>query len=125
MPAFKLKQLHYEIDTWKRTLEFVTIENIFMKNRLAEVLKDKFNTDLLEKFEHFQNRFIKLDDLVGFLRNDVAEFDMQLATETFADNHITNGLEIKLNNLRSNIINAEMQFSNLNIDFNNYLLEYM
>ena len=125
MPAFKLKQLHYEIDTWKRALEFITVENIFMKTRLSEVLKDKFNTDLLEKFEHFQNRFIKLDDLVGFLRNDVSEFDMLLATETFDNNHITNGLEIKLNSLRNNIINAEMQFSNLNIDFNNYLLENM
>jgi hypothetical protein len=55
----------------------------------------------------------------------VAEFDMLLATETFDNNHITNGLETKLNNLRNNIINAEMQFSNLNIDFNNYLLENM
>jgi hypothetical protein len=38
----------------KEALEFITVENIFMKNRLSEILKDKFNTDLLEKFEHFQ-----------------------------------------------------------------------
>ena len=55
MPELKLKQLKYESDTWKRLLDFMMDENIQLKNRLSEVLKDQFDKNLLDDVERFQS----------------------------------------------------------------------
>ena len=39
MPGIKLRLLRQESDAWKRILEFMTEENIHLKNRLSEILK--------------------------------------------------------------------------------------
>lgn len=125
MPDLRLKQLQCESDTWKRLLGFMKDENIQLKNRLSEVLKDKFDKSLLVEVEVFQNNFIKEDELVALLRNDVAELDKLLVREICEDGKIINKIDIKLKNLRNNIMNAEKQFSKLKSAFNSYLLENM
>lgn len=123
MPELKLKQLQYESDTWKRLLGFMMDENIHLKNRLSEVLKDKFNKNLLVEIEGFQNNFIKEDELIGLLRNDVAGLDKLLEREIFEDGKIVNEIDRRLKNLRNNIVYAEKQFGKLKLEFNNYLSE--
>jgi hypothetical protein len=59
MPEFKLKQLQYESDTWKRILGFMIDENIHLKHRITEILKNGFDKSQLEGLEQFQNSFIK------------------------------------------------------------------
>jgi len=121
MSELKLEQLKYESDTWKRLLGFMRDENIHMKNMLSEVLKYKFDKNLLEEAESFQNSFLKEDDLIGLLRNDIAELDKLLEMIIFEDGKITNGIDMKLHKLRNNIIIAERQFGELKSAFNNYL----
>ena len=104
MPELKLKQLQYESDTWKRLLGFMMDENIHLKNRLSEVLKDKFDKNLLVEIEGFQSNFIKKDELIGLLRNDVAGLDKLLEREIFEDGKIVNEIERRLKNLRNNIM---------------------
>jgi len=123
MPELKLKQLQYESDTWKRLLGFMMDENIHLKNRLSEVLKDKFDKNLLVEIEGFQNNFIKEDELIGLLRNDVAGLDKLLEREIFEDGKIVNEIDKRLKNLRNNIVYAEKQFGKLKLEFNNYLSE--
>jgi regulator of replication initiation timing len=123
MPELKLKQLQYESDSWKRLLGFIVDENIHLKNRLSEVLKDKFDNNLLEEVEGFQSSFIKEDELIGLLRNDVAELDKLLVREIFEDGKIANEIDKKLNRLRNNITIAEKQFGKLKVEFNSYLSE--
>ena len=123
MPELKLKQLQYESDTWKRLLVFMMDENIHLKNRLSEVLKDQFDKNLLVEVEGFQNNFIKEDEMIGLLRNDVAELDKLLVREIFEDGKIINEIDRRLKNLRNNIIIAERQFGKLKLEFNNYLSE--
>ena len=125
MPELKLKQLQYESDTWKRLLGFMMDENIHLKNRLSEVLKDKFDKNLLVEIEGFQSNFIKKDELIGLLRNDVAGLDKLLEREIFEDGKIVNEIERRLKNLRNNIVYAEKQFGKLKLEFNNYLSENM
>ena len=121
MPELKLKQLQYESDTWKRLLGFMIDENIHLKKRLVEILRSISNENLLEEMENFHSRFIKEDDLIGLLRNDVAELDKLLVREIFEDGNIFDEVIRKLNKLRNNIGNAEIQFSQLKLEFNNYL----
>jgi len=123
MSELKLKQLKYESDTLKRMLGFVMEENVRLKNRLSEVLQDKFDTSLLDDVEMFQNRLIKEDELIGLLRNDIAEFDSLLVREIFEDGMILKKVERKLKQLRETIRIAEEHFSKLKSEFNSYLSE--
>jgi len=123
MSELKLKQLQYKTDTWKRLLGFMLDENIHLKNRLSEVLKDKFNKNLLEDVENFQSSFIKEDELIGLLRHDVTELDKLLVMEIFEDGKIIKEIDRRMTKLRNNIINAERQFGKLKSEFNSYLSE--
>lgn len=124
MPYFKLKQLQHESDTWKRVLGFMTDENIHLKNRLSEILQGHVDKDLLLEAEAFQNSFVREDDLIRFLLNDIVAFDKLLAKEVSKDGVIRSEMKKKLKSIRTNIGIAEKQFNKLKLDFNSYLLEY-
>ena len=115
-----IKQLQYESDTWKRLLGFIGDENIYLKNRLAEVLSESADDHLLYEAENFQNLFIREDERVVYLRNELAELDKLLAHD-----HAGNGqlklIEGKLNRIRHNIKNVETNFGRLKSAFNNYM----
>ncbi len=121
MPHLKIKQLKYEINSWKRFLDYLTEENIQMKNRLSEILKEKFDTYLLEEVDGFQTRFIRKDNLVEVLRNEVLELDAIPVTEIFKDERIFKKIKTKIKRLHKNIINTEKQFSKLKADFHKFL----
>jgi glutaredoxin 2 len=123
MPELKLKQLQYESDTWKRLLGFMTEENIHLKNRLSEILKGRFSNIMLEDAEGFQNRFVRADELIGMMRDDVALLDRLLEKKTFEDGQIAKDITRALKNIRRNMTVAEKQFAKLKMDFNSYLSE--
>jgi len=123
MPELKLKQLQYETDTWKRALAFMMDENIYLKNRLSEILSDRFNKALLDEVELFQNKFLKEDELIGLLRNDITEMERILAREIFEDGRMIDEIDRKLKKVRNNITIAEKQFAKLKSAFNSYLRE--
>ncbi len=123
MLGLKLRQFQYETDTWKRLIRFIMDENIQMKNRLSEILKNTINTSFLEEVESFQSCFIKEDELIGLLRSDITELDKLLATNIFEDEETGKEVTRKLNRLRNNIVNVETQFNKLKMEFNCYLSE--
>lgn len=123
MQTLKLIQLQYESDTWKRTLGFLIDENIHLKNRLSEILKEQFNRNLLDEVETFQNKFIHEDELISLLRNDVAEIDKLLTREIFEDGKTATLIDKNLQKIRNNILIAEKEFSRLKLEFNGYLSE--
>ncbi|MBI2731644.1 MAG: hypothetical protein HYX40_13015 [Sphingobacteriales bacterium] len=123
MPSLKLKQLQYESDMWKRTLAFMIEENIHLKNRVAEVLKEGFNAGMLRDIESFQNKFIKEDTVIVYLRNEVTELDKLLVREIFEDGLIKKKVESKIRKVRNSVKQAENEFGHLKIDFNSYLTE--
>lgn len=123
MPELKLKHIQYETNTWKRLLGFMQEENVHLKNRLSEVLKDKFDNNLLEEVEVFQASFIKEDELISFLRNEVAEIDGELLKDIFVDGKMNKGLEKKLVRLRKNLTIAEKRFDKMKLAFKNYLAQ--
>jgi len=121
MPELILKQLQYENDTWKRLLAFMMDENVHLKNKLSEHLQFNCSADQLEDAEEIQGRFIKEDERISLLRNDVAEMEKILVRELFEDGKIARLVENKREELRNNIINAENQFSKLKKDFAGFL----
>jgi nicotinamide mononucleotide adenylyltransferase len=123
MPEMKLQQLQYESNTWKRVLGFMTEENVHLKNRLSQILKEKFNAELLEEAEVFQSNFVKEDELISLLRNDIVELDKLLEREMFEDGNTINEVKRKLQKIRSNMEIAEKQFGTLKSVFNSYFFE--
>jgi hypothetical protein len=121
----KINQLQVEVNTWKRLLNFFSDENVCLKNRLSEILKNGFDRKLLEEFENFQTKFIKQDETITFLRNDIAELDKLLLNEKLGMSVNENAINRKLEHLRKNIVNSEGRFFQLQINFNTYVLENM
>lgn len=119
----KIKQLKHETSTWKRVLHFMQEENIHLKNRLSDVLKDSFDKKMLADVEVFQNNFIKEDELISLLKNELAEIENSLQHNIFIEGKIENSIEGKIKRLRISIENAERAFTKVNNDFNNYLSE--
>jgi hypothetical protein len=121
MPELQLNQLQCESDTWKRLLVFMMDENIHLKNRISEILKNGFDKNLLEELEDFNSKFIKEDALIGLMRNEIAELDKLLAREVFEDGNIKKEIGVKLKTIRNNIQIAEIQFTKIKLEFNSYL----
>ena len=118
-----MKQLQHENDAWKRMLGFLMDENIHLKNRLSEVLKDSSDKNLLYELENFQSQFINKDELINVLRNDASEIDKLLVKEIFEDGIVMKKVCTDLKKLRTNIEAAERQFSKLKSEFNSFLME--
>ena len=123
MSRLKLKQLQHESDTWKRSLGFMTDENVQLKNRLAEILRADFDENLLQDLENFQTNFIREDEMISLLKADIAKLDKLLVREIFEDGQIIENVNRMLREIRRKISFAETQFGKLKLEFNSYLLE--
>lgn len=119
----KLGQLQYESNTWKRLLAFMMDENVHLKNRLSDVLKENFDKEMLGQMELFQNRFVKEDESISLLRNDIAILDKLLLKELFADGNLLAKANKKMKEIRNNIVISEAKFGKLKSDFNIFLME--
>jgi hypothetical protein len=121
--SLKLKQVQYEVTAWKRALVFMMEENIHLKSRLSEILKNKLHKQFLTEIEAYQNNFVQLDDLIGLLRNDIAGFEKLLAGASLNEEGNMDELEAKLFTIRNNIGLAKTQFELLRNEFNDFLLK--
>jgi 2-phospho-L-lactate guanylyltransferase (CobY/MobA/RfbA family) len=119
----KLKQLKHETDTLKRMLSFMQEENIHLKNRLSDVLREKFDNKMLDDVEVFQNNFVKEDMVINLLKNELAETENSLQCGIIIDDRINKDFDTKIKKLRLNIDAAERDFAKITSDFNNYLSE--
>lgn len=123
MPELKFNKIQLETESWKRSLGFMAEENTRFKNKLSEILKDRFDKNLLEEVDNFQSRFIKEDALIHLLRNDVAEMERLLEREAFEYRRTIKEIDKSLKKLRNNMRVAENQFGRLKSAFNNFLSE--
>jgi hypothetical protein len=119
----KINQLQIEAKTWKRFLNFFRDENVCLKNKLSDILKNGFDRRLLEELENFQTKFIKRDELFGVLRNDIAALDKLLLNQNFKLGINYDMIAKKLEHIRNNMYNTEKQFLLLQLNFNTYLSE--
>jgi hypothetical protein len=120
-----LTQFQYESEGWKRLLAFMLSENVYMKNRIAEVLRNNFDHSQLDDVESFQNNAIKMDDMVRILRNEIAEFDKLLIREIVEDGLILKEIVKKNKSVRNNVSYIETLFTKFKSEFNGYLTEYI
>jgi len=119
--SLTLSQLQSKSDSLKRLLGFMMDENSSLKYRLSEVLKEKFDKNMLVEAENYQSYFIKEDELIGLLRNDIAMIDKEMKrieNETGVEIRV---IDKKLKSLHKHITTAGNQFCKLRLNFIKYL----
>jgi predicted RNase H-like nuclease (RuvC/YqgF family) len=121
MEQAKINQLQIEVNTWKRFLNFFRDENVCLKNRLSDILKNGFDRNLLEELENFQTKFIKHDEVISLLRNEIAELDRLLSIERSGDGLPDEKIDKEFDHLRNIIVTSEREFCKLQLNFNIYL----
>jgi hypothetical protein len=77
--ALKIRQFKYENESSRRMVEFLMQENVMLKTRLAELLSEIFTAeDLLEIAEFYQASFIRKDEIINLIRQDIGRLDNML-----------------------------------------------
>ena len=119
----KTEQFHHENKTWIRLLEFFKQENIFLKNRLSEVVDHSVDKGFLALAEQFQNKFILKDEYIDELRHDINNQDQTLSDFSAGT------IDIKLFKIQEKLRNEmeyfEKDFTKLKNEFNKYLLSIL
>ena len=123
MSSQMLKQLLYEIGYWRQLSGFMMEENIHHKNSLSLLLKDNLYESLLDEIDFFHSRFIREDNVIRFLRNNIAELDTLLAGENLTDCLLPDKIQKEIKSLRKNMNNSAADFCVLKNDFNTFLSE--
>jgi dephospho-CoA kinase len=123
MSDYKIRQLNFESDTWRRHLAFMSDENIHMKTRLIELLKTRLETDLLNEAEKFQNLFIEQDNVIGLLRNSITEFERLLTREIYENGAIIQAVIASRISIEDKILSVKNKFEELKRKFNHFALE--
>jgi len=123
MEEFNQTQYLHENETWKRILEFIQAENVYLKNRLAQITKADRQNKFLEEIEQYQNELLTEDHTISMLRNDVSKQEKRLKKEYLPDRLLISEISSIQKILRKEIEIAEQKFNSLKFAFNNYFSE--
>jgi hypothetical protein len=115
----KTRQFQDVLATWKRLLNARMDENILLKYKISEILKNNFNRNCLEEIEEFQTQFIREDEWINSLRKDVSELENYILSKEF-QNGTEQFFNIKIENLRKDIANCASRFCVLKSAFENF-----
>lgn len=118
-----MKMEHYrqELSAWARALDYHQQENVYLKNLLAEIIKNT-HEELPDKMEYYQNRLINNDTLLTIIRHDIREYGKALeAPATINSDSFRNSSE----KLRANMGKMEKELSSQKYDLNNYFKKFL
>jgi hypothetical protein len=125
MKYSKIIQLQYEADTWMRTLQFMQMENSNLKSRLADIVKERLNKEILPRIESYQNHFIGEDEIISYLIFNVKNQKMLLTGKQSENWLLSEQIANNQKKIRSDVEKAEMTFCKVKSDFHNYLSEIL
>ncbi len=83
--ATYINDLHFEHKAWKSQLDFQKEELQSFNRRLEEVVVRWTDKDILRQVEHYQNNFIRHNEVIDTLLHNINE--QQHALSTFAHDH--------------------------------------
>ncbi len=119
-----MNQFRYEIESYKRILNFFTEENIKFKKRLSEFIieSDIDDNKFMEQVEYFHNYLIKEDEYIGFLQTELADQEKLMSHSADIDS-----LKEMLNSqhkIRKELQFVEDDFHKLTYELNNYMCTF-
>lgn len=111
-----------ELLSWQKKLEHLQLENVQLKIRVADVIKNDVNNISLEHMESFLNRLIDKDAVFAFLRSDLAEQLKAIRGEIRPDNKLT--IDKRQMKLRQDVCRMEQEFGKVARDFDSYVIGF-
>jgi len=108
-------------ENWRSELKVMEDGIIRFKTKLARILEADLQTDELEQLEHFQNRFLKMDEQISLLRHEVRE-QLYLLQQLIQSNgpQLKKTLDLQ-RRLEVKMIIIQENFDKLSAEFSGYL----
>ena len=123
MTEQNIKQSWFEFECWKRSLDFIQTENIFLKNRLAIITKEQTSNTLLNDIELFQAKLIGGEHSIVLLKSDIGSLETWLKREIIGGAADFREVMKSQKKLRKEIESAEHVFNKLKLEFNSFFSE--
>ncbi len=76
-----LGEIHANLLTWVKDLVFYKDELKVFQTRLEEVAKQNSKMEVMAEVEHFQNQFIRQNEVIDTLKHDFKKFDNTIADD--------------------------------------------
>jgi uncharacterized coiled-coil DUF342 family protein len=117
-----IHELHAEHKTWLEELSFASDEIRSYENRLAELLQANNKVEITSKAEHFQNQFIRHNEVIDELSHDIREDEQRITEEAKANNIATDHRRTQDHpGLRDRMETFKQIFSELKKEFAGFL----
>ncbi len=84
-----MEQIGTKIEKWRQSLNERMEENLLLKDRLANILKNDYDHSLLEEIEDFQTRLICEDELISSFRQVINELENLIKNDLDSDNELS------------------------------------
>ena len=111
-----LKQLIFEIESWKRTMDFMENEIVFMKARMSQILREYPDDSLLNSIEQYLNKLLVQDKMIQIFRNDMNKHTLGIKASVQEQKLLKDNLKNQ-KKLRKDIETAHAQFEKMRSDF--------
>lgn len=115
----KLEELRAQHESRKYLLKVLEDENIRFKLKLARILSTEFDREELGWLEHFQSRFLKMDEQIALLRHEISEQQGVLASVPATVELDTAAASERMMEKRFAMV--QQHFDRLDADFRHYL----
>lgn len=112
-----------ELKSWLRKIDILQQENVMLKNKVADVMKNDMDRVAVEKVENYLANFLEKDAILALLRRDIAEEMKKAGYYQNEEESDTN--EKKQASLRKDIAQMEFEFYKLKGDFTNYISDML
>jgi hypothetical protein len=117
-----ISELHAEHNEWNSKLSFYKEELLSFRHRLEEVAKANNVKEIAARVEHFQNQFIRQDEVADELRHAIKQHEAILAQQIEAnpvasDHRHTADHEL----LRDQVITFDKIYTELKHEFTQFL----
>lgn len=121
-----MKDLHFEHSIWASELSFCKEELKIFQQRLGEVAIKNTGHEVLAQIEHFQNQFIRQNEVIDEYRHEIKQHENHLITE--AEKHPT-AIEHRYfpdhKEMRDNMQIFRRLYGELKHEFMNFLVMWM
>lgn len=111
----------HEIATWERLVDFLTLENVFFKTRLAELVNDSSDEHMLVIAEKFQDEFLAHDGVLSFLAAELKQQNELLSKSQKGNGRGYEAMIKSQEKVRTDMQKAEELFTQLKSRFSDYL----
>jgi hypothetical protein len=80
-----LNEIHANLTTWVNELIFYKDEVKTFQTRLEEVVKHNNKPETMAEVEHFQNQFIRQNEVIDTLKHDFKKVDNQITANVMSN----------------------------------------